>query len=291
VATFTPSPATIGTLLGKLLQIKVANTNTSTTPTININGFGAVTIVNTDLTALLPGQLFAGGVSQLVYDGTYFQLQSSAQEHRGFSNIVQLTGSGNWTVPAGVFAAKITAIGAGGGGGGAGTTTSSTIAAGAGGNSGSWAIAIEAVTPGQVIAYSCGSGGSGGSNSGGSGSTGGTTTILGLSAPGGTGGNGFPATTPPFAVSPLSNSGVGSGGTLNFKSQLGGYSFGQALLNVTSGAGAGGYFNGGGNFLAGSGAGNAGTLYGAGGGGALALASTSGAAGGAGSNGTIIIEY
>lgn len=64
---------------GIVLNVKIAATNTTTTPTINVNALGAKTIVNADGSALVAGQLVAGGWYQLEYESTSgkFQLVGS----------------------------------------------------------------------------------------------------------------------------------------------------------------------------------------------------------------------
>jgi hypothetical protein len=92
------------------------------------------------------------------------------------------SGSGNFTVPAGVTSLKVTAVGGGGGGG-------SQNPGGAGG-SGVCATAIYSVTAGASYAYAVGAGGTGATygTSNGSGTAGGATTFLSMSAGGGTAG-------------------------------------------------------------------------------------------------------
>jgi hypothetical protein len=65
---------------GLLLLVQVANTITSTTPTINVNTLGAKTIVNADGSALIAGQITAGTLVELVYDGTNFRLISTTNK-------------------------------------------------------------------------------------------------------------------------------------------------------------------------------------------------------------------
>lgn len=55
------------------LQVQVAATNTSAT-TINVNALGTKNVTNSNLTALSAGQLIAGAIVLLIYDGTEFQL-------------------------------------------------------------------------------------------------------------------------------------------------------------------------------------------------------------------------
>jgi hypothetical protein len=64
---------------GIILQVKIAVTNTSTAPTINVNGLGAKTIVNPDGSTLAIGALVGGGWALLQYEGTSgkFQLLNS----------------------------------------------------------------------------------------------------------------------------------------------------------------------------------------------------------------------
>ena len=77
-----PSPTTFSYTTGVQLLVKVANTNTGAT-TINVNALGAVQVRTSSLSALSSGQLVAGGVYPLYYDGTYFQLQTQATSVTG----------------------------------------------------------------------------------------------------------------------------------------------------------------------------------------------------------------
>jgi len=58
---------------GLIIQFKVLNSNTGTS-TINVNALGAKTIKNTDGTNLASGQLLAGAIAIVQYDGINFQL-------------------------------------------------------------------------------------------------------------------------------------------------------------------------------------------------------------------------
>jgi hypothetical protein len=71
---------------------------------------------------------------------------------------VTFTTNGNFTVPAGVTSLTVECWGAGGGGG----RSSSTNTGRGGGGGGAYARSILSVTPGQIIAYTIGSGGTGG---------------------------------------------------------------------------------------------------------------------------------
>jgi hypothetical protein len=195
----------------------------------------------------------------------------------GFT-IVTLTGSGTWTVPAGVTHASIKAIGGGGGGGHYGSN-----AGGSGGGGGE--VAVEAsypLTPGAGVLYSVGQGGSGGTGGAhGAGGGGGPGTDSsfdsgGILAHGGEGGNN------------QSTPGYGYGG-----GQWPGHGTSVNTVHFNGGNGGGGSFSGGagggvggatpsGIGTAGStsstGAGAAGGTTGGGAGGASGVAGTAGTA-------------
>jgi hypothetical protein len=111
----------------------------------------------------------------------------------GFQHYALLTGSGTWTVPAGVTRIRVILVGGGdgghGGSNGANTVTGTTLplnggAGGAGGESGQGALILEinlTVTPGSTYSYSRGAGGAGGTT-GNAGSAGGATTFGSLSS-------------------------------------------------------------------------------------------------------------
>ena len=72
----TMSPAVGAYQTGQSFVFKAANANTTTTPTLNVNSLGAKTITNPDGTALVVGQIAAGALIKVIYDGTYFQIQT-----------------------------------------------------------------------------------------------------------------------------------------------------------------------------------------------------------------------
>ena len=125
---------------------------------------------------LLPSLAFGQSITPQPGDGTFNlptpQLLTSA--------------SGNFTVPSGVNRIRGIITGAGGGGGG----VSAAAATGAAGIAGVMIEFVMVVTPGQVIAYTNGSGGSRGANTGTVGGTGGDTTFGTLTAKGGSPGAG-----------------------------------------------------------------------------------------------------
>jgi len=91
-----PAPQVVGYVDGLILQVKVAATNTIAAPTINVNALGAKTIVNSDGTALVPGQLPAGAWIQLQYEVTSgkFQLQANSGGAGNFTNGLTVTAAG-----------------------------------------------------------------------------------------------------------------------------------------------------------------------------------------------------
>lgn len=114
---------------------------------------------------------------------------------------ITTTGAGTWTVPCGVTSITVEAWGAGGAGGGSTVNNNS----GDGGGSGAYTSGTFAVTAGDNIAYIIGAGGNG---STGNGTNGGDTTILGMTAGGGQGGDSNGGTV-------TGTGGTATGGTIN----------------------------------------------------------------------------
>jgi hypothetical protein len=199
------------------------------------------------------------------------------------------SGSGTYTVPAGVLYLKIKMVGGGGGGAGGGTA-----APGAGGNGGNTVFGTSLLTA---------NGGQGGKTSGGN-NAGGTATVaspaVGIAIAGGSGGGEYysgtsttQATGGMGAASPFGGAG---GGSLSTNA-----SGGNASTNSGSGGGGGGCTNQPGA-IGGEGGAAGGYVeayipspsssytYTVGAGGAGGNAGTNGSAGGAGGSGVIIIE-
>jgi hypothetical protein len=84
------TPALTAYAAGNLFSFVVANTNT-TAVTINIDGVGSKSITRTGSTALVAGDMIAGQVVLIEYDGTRFQLLNG----NSFTN---LNVSGNETI-------------------------------------------------------------------------------------------------------------------------------------------------------------------------------------------------
>ena len=71
----TPSPVCLAyASYLKFAVKKIAGANATTTPTLNVSGLGAKTIVRRDGTALAIGDLEASGIYEFQYDGTHFRV-------------------------------------------------------------------------------------------------------------------------------------------------------------------------------------------------------------------------
>lgn len=73
VASLVTVPATINDLKGLLFTLTPDVTNTSATPSLNLNSLGAHSIVHNDGSALVIGELQASKIYAMTYDGTNFQ--------------------------------------------------------------------------------------------------------------------------------------------------------------------------------------------------------------------------
>ncbi len=87
VVTLDPVPAAYAA--GMTIRVRFGTANTGAA-TINVNSLGAKDITKNGATALSTGDISANQVATLVYDGTQFQIQSSAN--------AQLTGGGSTTL-------------------------------------------------------------------------------------------------------------------------------------------------------------------------------------------------
>ena len=184
------------------------------------------------------------------------------------------SGSGNFTVPAGVTAVTIEVWGGGGGGGGGDGGAGQKNGAGGGGGGGYTIKNNLTVTPGQTIAYVVGAGGGGGSNGGINGPAGATSSVSGTYiANGGLGGAAGANTN----IVAGGAGGTASGGDTNTTGTAGSS---NDTFNDGGAGGAGAHGGAGGAMNAGGGDGNVGSAPGGGGcgGGKNSL----GAAGGAG---------
>ena len=290
ILSLSPSPASYSQLVGIPFTVVSPGTNTGAV-TLNINGMGAVPILNPGGGNLFQTQLLSGFRYQVIYIGGSFQILSPVSQPGRQLGSQRLFGSTQAYVPSlGTNAVLLEYIGGGGAGGGAIQTGAGQCSAGAGGGSGGFGRKyLTSGFSGQTITIGAGGGGV----VGGTGGTGGSTSFGSICfATGGFGGTvGGPG---PNSTNSLNGTGVGgssSGGDLN----CGGYSGQAAFYSATpvSGKGAGGPYGDGGSYVNGTSAGVAATNFGAAGsGGTLASSSGGPAGGGAGFQGLMIItEY
>lgn len=262
-AAVAPAPASLSTRM--VVQITIASTNTAAA-TLNLNSLGAKSIVRRDGSALVAGDLVAGQIATLIYDGTNWRLGAGQSRPSGMQ-VYTTAGSYTFTVPYDVFRLRYKVIGGGAAGGSANFTPGCGGCGGGGGVSEGWTD----VTPGQTIAVTVGSGGTGVVNN--SGNNGGTSSFGAVaSATGGVGGTGGSYTY-------SGDSGAGSGGQWNY-----GLGDGDDGISVDIGGVVG--LGGGPGGSSGNTAGAPGRGSGGGGGG-----SANGYAGGAGAAGAVILEW
>lgn len=108
--TVTVMPALNTLDLGQPLNIRFTNANSGAS-TLNANGTGVVAIINPDGSALVGGELIAGAVSYLVYNGTNYQLMGSASTDPGGSDTnVQINDNGEFYGDSGFTYNKTTKV-------------------------------------------------------------------------------------------------------------------------------------------------------------------------------------
>ena len=78
-------PAVTGPVAGMPIFVKIANTNTSQTVNLSLNGSANVPVINPDGTLPAPGQLVANGIYEFVYDGTKYQMSSTTSKKRSLT--------------------------------------------------------------------------------------------------------------------------------------------------------------------------------------------------------------
>jgi len=158
---------------GLVVQFKATNANTGAS-TLNVNGLGAKAIVRGTGIALLSGDIAAGAVVQVQYDGTSFQLQTlSTISQVQPTRTILTSGSGTYTTPAN--AKRLVGRMVGGGGGGAASNNTGNFDGTIGGNTTFSTFAANGGNPGR-------SAGGGGASAGGAGgtATGGTLNLTGV---------------------------------------------------------------------------------------------------------------
>jgi hypothetical protein len=216
-----------------MLPVKFTNANTGAV-TLEVNSGGAKPVKkNGGSSSLIAGDIAAGSIHFLVFDGTNFQMVSPisdpAQGHGLL--VIDAAGAGNFTVPVGVTVLEVELVGGGGGGGGTDPQCN-------GGGGGGYVYKRMTVTPGDVVAYVVGAAGT--ASTGGNAGNGGDTTFGALTAGGGKGGD-----------ATLGAGGTASGGDLNIPGENGAYGGGVLSSGTTRagggsgrGMGRGGFVNG-----------------------------------------------
>jgi hypothetical protein len=189
--TVTLNPVLSTYTTGMTVFVKIANNNTGNS-TININSLGSKNITLSNATALVGGELVAGQISQLNYDGTEFQLSNPANAAANAINSINVqtlsSHSSTYTPTSGMVMIKVRMVGAGGGSGA--ITNAGAYAVASGGNSGSYLeFWMTAAQVGASLSYGAGTSGSAGT-SGGAGGNGTSSTFGSWTATGGTGGGG-----------------------------------------------------------------------------------------------------
>lgn len=282
---------------GQTIHIIPANTNLTTTPTLNVNGKGAIVIKRSPTSTCQAGDLTAGAVISLLYDSSdnnFYITNIFLPTISTVTPTVQvLSGAGTYTPPPGCTYIEVEAVGAGGGGAGAptGAATTNGSAGPGGGGGGYFRKSITSLD--TSYAYDVGSGGAGGAAGANNGSSGGNTTFGTLAANGGTGGVAVAQAISGVSAGPVG--GTATGGDINISGDSGGPGYWTSFefLGGSSGSSQlGARCVQVGGKSTGSAAGNNGLNYGCGGGGAYVAGVATPRAGGNGSNGTIIVnEY
>lgn len=294
-----PIPAALVAGLSVALQVSANNT---AAVTLNVNGLGAKAILNRSGAALKAGDLIAGNIYGVTYNGTTFILDGLAYSDLLVSptlgsllamKLISTVGTSTYTPSPGTKFIIVEGVGGGGSGGGAVASGSGNCAAGGGGSSGAFGKRlITDPTPQTVV---IGAGGTG--TQGAAGSSGGATSFGSLmTLPGGVGGGIGNAASASSVRGAVGTSSSPSG--IDYGSRGSGALFGFALSASSAVGGNGGsspFGNGGPasglNGTAGT-DGNSAIGFGGGGGGAVGVNNVNTYSGGNGGGGLLVIwEY
>ncbi|MFG1466694.1 hypothetical protein V5F77_28145 [Xanthobacter sp. DSM 24535] len=284
-----PAPPSLAALTGVPLRI-FAPLRSTGAAILTVVGVGAAPIVRYGGSALVDGDIPGAGIATVIFDGSGFQLVTTAPEALSHNDLVTALqpgmaaylASGTFVPPANIRTVRAQVWGGAGGGGGSWGPGSN----GGGGGGGGYAPGLFAVTPGVGVSVTVGVGGAGGNGLGTNGGAGGTSSFGAFATGGGGGGGG--GSTSGTAGS------IGAGGSAAGGLALGGMSGGNGYPSGTSEVqGVGGASPFGGGFTppsisigTGMGHGFGGTFPGGGGGGGV-----NGGGGGGGANGLVIITW
>lgn len=284
---------------GRAVKVLFNAANTSTTPTLNVNGTGVFAIKVLDFTGNkidpIVGAFGANVSATARYDGTNWIVAVEYPSGR-LINTQTFTASATYTPTPGTTRVIVEMVGGGAQGGGSALTAAAQVAVGAGGGAGGYTKSLH-ISPG-IQSVTIGNGGFGAAA--GAAGTNGSATSFGVlsTALGGAGGQAGAA----GGVSAVNGGAGGGAGTSNIIGNSG--SSGGSIVSTfasgiaISGSGALGPLGGGNASAAltggGSVNGNAATVpsYGAGGSGSASLNGGAAATGGVGRNGICIVyEY
>lgn len=291
-ATFTP--AISSHIVGAPLHVKIATTNTAAA---SVNpGPGIKSIVQPDGSALVGGELKAGAIAVLMYDGTNYQFLGLIGAGR-LLKVEVFTANGTWTKDARCNAALFKAVGGGGAGGGCVNGGANAGSAGGGGGAGGFAQLYKTA---PASTYGITIGAAGAAVSGANGGNGGNTTVGAiLTANGGAGGivgttstsgdlvnGGAGGTAASGDINITGGNGLGGVSMVSPSSVARGAQGGHGGSNALGSGGVGAFLN-----ASGATAGSAASAAGGGGGGAAGM--LGGAANTAGGNGAVgmVIAY
>lgn len=88
--TLNPAPTNQASLLGVVLTIKIANTNTNAV-TLNVNGFGALSVTDTSSNPINGGLFVVGNIISVVFNGTNYVWQNSSSAQSNLSRLQNFT--------------------------------------------------------------------------------------------------------------------------------------------------------------------------------------------------------
>lgn len=125
----TPTPAITAYTAGQIITFKAGTANTGSA-TLNVSGLGAKTITKNVTDALVTGDILAGQIITVEYDGTNMQLLSNQRIN---PDVQTFSADGTWAKPTNAPVNALVVVQLWGAGGGGGTGTSANCGGGGGG--------------------------------------------------------------------------------------------------------------------------------------------------------------
>ncbi len=207
---FSPVLASADYRAGLVLNLLVATTNTGA---VTFNGKA---VVNNNGGALIGGELVAGNIASMIYDGARFRLVGTSRGRLLNTQVFQTPGTSTYTPTPGTQYVEVEVVGGGGAAGGSPATNASQNSAAGSGGSGAYARKLIASGFSGVTVTV---GATGGGVSGGTGGNGGASSFGShVAANGGQGGQtaGPTSTSNNFYAAGGAAGVAGSSGNLNF---------------------------------------------------------------------------